>query len=294
MRSRCYGWCWGLLALWAQAMAAEVPKPLLVTYQAAESPADQRQEYTVDLLRLALEKTRAEHGDYRLVPGPRMNIARALEEARLGTYENYVFFVTFQKQRLELGLDYVRFPVDLGISGYRICFVSPAAREAVAQAKSLDELRQFSIVQGVGWVDVNVLRHNGLKVVTGASYEGMFGMVASNQVDLFCRGINELEAEYRRHRHLPGLDYDRSFALVYALPRFAFTARTNRALLARLQQGMQIAYRDGSLIKLWREHYQSAVQFANLKGRRIFQLETPDLEQIDFNYQRYQFNPLRP
>lgn len=275
------------------AIAAKADLPVVFTHVAAESAADTRQLYNIAVLRLALEKTRPEYGHFRLEPAPRMNTARALEEARRGTYPNFMVMTSFQNHMLDSGLDYARFPVDLGIAGFRICFVSPSAKKAVAKAKTLEELRRFSIGQGVGWADVDILRHNHFRVVTAPSYEELFQRVASNNFDLFCRGINELETEYNKRRMLPGLDYDRSFAFSYPLPRFFFSGKQNSKTLERVGKGLLLAHKDGSFRRLWREHYQHAVDFSRLKQRHVFLLETPNTNRIDFDYKRYLFDPRR-
>ena len=263
----------------------------LYTYVEAESSADSRQLYNLAALKLALEKTRPEYGDYSLRAAPRMNTARALEEARRGNYPNLVVMTSFQNALLDSGLDYARFPVDLGVTGYRICFVSPAARGRVAATQTLDVLRHFRMVQGVGWADVAILRHNGFRVETLAHYEDLFLAVADNRADLFCRGINELEAEFRARPQVKGLDYDRTMALVYPLPRFFFSSRQNTRALERIGKGLRLAYHDGSLQKLWRTHYQHSVRFARLRHRHLFHLVTPGIDRIDFDYRKYFFDP---
>lgn len=265
----------------------------LYTYVEAESPADSRQAYNLAALRLALEKTLPEYGTYQLRAAPRMNTARALEEARRGSYPNLLVMTSFQNALLDSGLDYARFPVDLGVTGYRICFVSPAARREVAGIRTLDVLRRFRVVQGVGWADVAILRHNGFRVETLAQYEDLFLAVADNRADLFCRGVNELDAEFRARPKMIGLDYDRTMALVYPLPRFFFSNRQNGRALERIGKGLRQAYRDGSLQKLWRAHYQHAVRFARLQQRHLFHLETPGIDRIDFDFRKYFFDPAR-
>ena len=74
----------------------------------------------------------------------------------------------------------VRFPLYLDMAGYRVCFVSPQAKVAVAKVRTLDELRRFTVAQGVGWLDVHILRANGFQVEEVTSYEAMFKMVAQS------------------------------------------------------------------------------------------------------------------
>lgn len=284
----------GALILFGCMFSLAVAKETTVfTYVEAESTADRRQVYNLAALKLALEKTRPEYGPYQLQAAPRMNTARALEEARRGTYPNLMVMTSFQNQLLDSGLDYARFPIDLGITGYRICFVSPAAKAAVYGARTLNQMRSFSIGQGVGWADVVILRHNQFRVEVVASYEDLFLGVASSRFDLFCRGINELEPEYSKRKDLPGLDYDRAVALAYPLPRFFFSGQQSRKALERVTKGLRLAYRDGSLQKIWRLYYQDAINFAKLTQRHIFYLDSPNIDRIDFDYKRYFFDPRR-
>lgn len=288
---RCPRVCVLLVACLMSRLAGAVD---IVTLTAPESSNDPRTAYNVQLVQLALEKTRARLGDFEIRISPPMNTARAIEEARAGALPNLIVMTTFENRLLDDGFDYVRFPVDFGVTGYRICFVSPEARDAVSQASTLDALRKFSIGQGRGWADVGILRHNGFRVEEVGGYEALFGMVASSRFDLFCRGINELEPELKAHAHIRNLDYDRSFALAYVLPRFFFSNKKNDRILRRITEGLQAAWLDGSARKLWLAQYRDALTFAQLGARRIFALETPDIDRIDFDYRKFYFNPTKP
>lgn len=283
--------CALLLGFWLPSLAGAVD---VVTLTAPESSNDPRTAYNVQLVQLALEKTRARSGDFEIRISPPMNTARAIEEARVGSLPNLIVMTTFENRLLDDGLDYARFPVDFGATGYRICFVSPDARDAVSRATSLDALRKFTVGQGRGWADVGILRHNGFKVDEVGGYEALFGMVASSRFDLFCRGINELEPELKAHAHIRNLDYDRSFALAYVLPRFFFSSKKNAYILRRISEGLQAAWLDGSARKLWLAQYRDALNFAQLGTRRIFALETPGIDRIDFDYRKYYFDPTKP
>jgi hypothetical protein len=265
----------------------------IVTLTAKRNDLEPLKTYNVRALALALDETRKEYGDYTLnVSKVVMTTARGIEEAKKNSFTNLLILTTFQNNLITEGLDYVRFPVDLGVTGYRIAFVSPAAKNAVAKVKSLDDLRKFTIAQGNGWADVEILRYNGFKVVEVNTFESLYNMVAINRVDLVFRGINELESELKSNKNIEGLDYDRSLAITYPLPRFYFSNSRNKRILQRITKGLLLAYNDGSLRKLWLEEFWSNLQFANLKNRRIYKLKTPNIELIDFNYEKYYFNPM--
>ncbi len=260
------------------------------------SPLDfgnNRYVYDIELLRLALEKTRPAYGDYQLLGLPATNYARLLHSLIQNTHPNLILEISYDKKLEESqGLTFINFPIDLGIIGYRVCFVNPAIKEKIKQVQTLDELRKYSIGQGVGWADIAILRHNGFNVVEVSSYVSLFKMVAGGRFDLFCRGANELMEEFEQYKDIGKLTYDESFALVYRMPRFFYLNGNNPLLKKRIEEGLHIAYNDGSLLELWRKENQLSIDFAKMRGRKIFYLENPMIRGLSEDYTRYFVDPL--
>lgn len=260
------------------------------------SPLDfgnNRYVYDIELLRLALEKTRPAYGDYQLLGLPATNYARLLHSLIQNTHPNLILEISYDKKLVESqGLTFINFPIDLGIIGYRVCFVNPAIKEKIKQVQTLDELRKYSIGQGVGWADIAILRHNGFNVVEVSSYVSLFKMVAGGRFDLFCRGANELMEEFEQYKEIGKLTYDESFALVYRMPRFFYLNGNNPLLKKRIEEGLHIAYNDGSLLELWRKENQLSIDFAKMRGRKIFYLENPMIRGLSEDYARYFVDPL--
>ena len=265
---------------------------LVVHYRAAESDKDHRQIYNYRLLALALKKTRADYGDFTLKPAPAMNTARMIHALKNNSHEHFVAEISYQDSFAKSTMDYVPFPIDLGVVGYRICFISPRLARRPTLPAVLELLRHYSMGQGIGWADVAILRHNGFYVEEVGSYENMFRMVAAGRFDLLCRGINELFAEYEAHKQIPRLTYDRSIAFHYPLPRFFFVYYKDQALKARISLGLERAYADGSMQKLWQEEYQSSIDAADLSHRHLFKLENPAIHTLKLDYQRYLYDPV--
>lgn len=278
----------------AAGAGAAPPAPLEITVRGPEGPGDTRYDYDTGVLRLALEKTRAKHGGYRITTAPPMNFSRAISSASTDAYPNFFIKLSYEARYVDaLKLDYVRFPVDLGIVGFRVCFTHPDLKPELAKATGIEALRRFTYGQGRDWADVSILRSNGFKVVEVDQYESLFRMVAARRFDLFCRGTNELLDEYNAHKDLPGLSYDESFSIAYPLPRFFYTHKRNTAAIARIQEGIRLAHKDGSLQLLWREKYGDSVDLVQLERRRIFWIENPLLKDVDFDYRQYFFDPLK-
>lgn len=267
--------------------------PLLVTLRRPATENDPRETYPRALIRLALDKTVASHGPYTIQYSPRMNDQRARISAEQSLYPGFLTVVVPSSDGSSGALVPVRFPLHLGMAGYRVCFVSPDAKAAVAKARTLDDLRRFTIGQGAGWMDVPILSANGFRVVEVTSYEAMFKMVSQNRFDLFCRSAVEVRQEAEAHRDLPGLALDKTFALVYDLPQFFYTHRSNRELADRVTKGLELAYADGSLLRLFRSLMSDSLRFAELPKRRVFRLNTPPAKGIDFDYRRFNLDLTR-
>jgi hypothetical protein len=250
--------------------------------------------YYNDIIRLALEKTKAEYGEYKMVAvSHEFNTLRALSDVSLNVYGNMLIELGFDEDLNNSGnLTYINIPLDGGILGYRVCFVSPAQKQNVAKAKSLDDLKKFTVAQGVGWVDTKILRANGFKVIEVPIYNNIFKMITSNRVDLFCRGINQIKFEMEYFNNIKGLDFDRSFVLVYDLPRFFYIHKDNILAKNRIEKGLQMAFEDGSLRALWEKYNRESIDYAGLSNRKVYYLNNPLLNALKPTYRQFFFDPM--
>lgn len=269
-------------------------EPIIISHKSPETSSDLRESYNTELITLALEKSKAKYGPYKLVEIPPMNTARLLYTANTNNYPNFLTEMSYMDSLTDNPeITHIDFPVELGITGYRICFINPAIKDEVKKITQVDQLKQYTFGQGIGWADSAILRHNGFRVIELQSYDSLFRMVAAGRIDLYCRGINELKKEYDSHRDITRLTYDESFALVYDLPRFYYLASANKEAKERMETGLHMAYSDGSLIRLWHKYNDENLDFANLKHRKIFRLENPYLKKLPKDFRKYNVDPLK-
>ncbi len=263
----------------------------IFTVNGPEGKTDKRHLYVKSVMALALEKTKKEYGDYQLrVNLNKVNLKRSLELAKEKKYPNF-----FIRQSVSLDLmeemAYVPFPIERGIVGYRVAFVSSKTHKKLQKINSLEQLMRLEVVQGIQWLDTRILRGFGFSVYEAPSYEGMFHMVANNRLPLFLRGVNEVYDEWQSHKHISNLMLDDTFALYYPLPRFLFTAKENGSAVKRIHAGLLKAYEDGSFVKLWREHYAKSIAFTNFKNRKLYRLDNPLIGDVGHKYQKYMYDP---
>lgn len=256
--------------------SAGVSAEFVVSHRSAYADGDTHHLYSTALLQLTLEKTRTEYGDFRLLPMPPRNYARSLKAVVDNAYPNLVVETSYEQELTHHAqLDFINFPVDLGILGYRVCFINPKLKASGVKIETLAQLQQYSFVHGVGWADTDIFRHNGLKVQEIENYDGIFLMIIGGRVDFFCRGANEVLGEKEQFKHLSKLMIDDHFMLVYPLPRFFYFNKANQLAKERISLGLHRAYGDGSLQRLWQDHHRPSLDLVKLGGRKVIYLENP-------------------
>ncbi len=241
-----------------------------VLYPKPESENDERGNYQIKLLNLALSKSGA---NYAAAPTKvKMLKSRALAQLAAGEDVDVVWSMT-SKQR-EADLLAIRIPLDKGLLGWRIFLISKKNKAAFAQIKALDDLKKLTAGQGHDWPDTEILRSNQLKVQPGASYDGLFKMLDAGNIDYFPRSVMEIWDEQKSHADL-GLEIEGKFILQYPTAMYYFVSKKNKALATALETGLKKAISDGSFEQLFNQTHADIIKRANLKGRTRFQLSNP-------------------
>lgn len=150
----------------------------------AERPVD---AYPFRMLRAALEATGRAHV-LRLTEGGLPSM-RAFREMNRGLFN---VMDTGAAPRLAEEARILPFPLDLGLSGYRLMLVRRDRVAALRAARTLEDLRGLSFGQGPDWVDGYILRAAGLKVVE-AEFQALFRMLEAGRFDAFPLGADEAD-----------------------------------------------------------------------------------------------------
>ena len=256
-----------LLALFLLCFGGEL-RADVVRYPLPESEGDQRLEYPRQLLELALSKTDV---PYRIeFPSTRMNQERQAAELEGGRSLD-VAPIPSSAER-ESRLLPIRIPLNKGLLGWRIGLVRKGDENLMAQVKSIDDLHKIRIVQGHEWPDTTILRSNGVKVLTGPDYNGLFRMLAADRFDYFPRSVMEIWSELEAHADL-GLD--RHVALHYFYDSYFFVNKKNTKLASDIERGLEKAIADGSFERLFQRHWGDALRKARLDERIVIEMRNP-------------------
>lgn len=253
----------------------------LLRVNQTEHPLD---AYSVGALRIALEYM---EGDYSLkVTDDPITQTRAIE--RLETDQMDVMWLASNRE-VEQQLQPIRFPLLKGLLGYRIFIINPNRQARFNQIDNFDDLAQMTFGQGAGWPDIDILKSNGLTVITTSKYDNLFYMVEGGRFDAFPRGVLEPWTELEARPELP-LAVEQNLVLVYTLPFYLFVSRDKPELAKAIHAGLDRALAAGRFDQYFysSDMINDALTRSNLSNRRPFPLNNPSLtKQTPLNRAEY-------
>ena len=277
--SRCFALTLGLALAMPCAVAADRQRVMVYRYNGPESSLDVRYLYQWEILKTALDRTVAKWGSYRMEAAKPMAEQRQIFEIKHATGELTVMYLSTTPD-FEKSLVPVRIPVDKNLGGYSVFLIRKEDRHRFESIRSLDDLRRFTFGLGLGWVDVDILRKAGFKVITGSSYDGLFEMLVQHRFDIFLRATVEVLDEYdRRKSALPDLYIEETFILYYPLPMYFWLPKTSegRRMAARAEEGMRLMIADGTYDRIFDRYQRHKIERLHLKDRRIFRIGNPNV-----------------
>jgi ABC-type amino acid transport substrate-binding protein len=274
--------------------AARAENVMTYIYNAPESNLDRRYEYHWEILKTALEKTKAKYGPYSMLASGLMTEKRQAHELKNATGKLTIMYLgtipEFEKELIP-----IRIPVDRNLGGYCVFLIRKGEQERFNSVTSLNDLKEFSYGLGLGWIDVDILKSNKLKVVTGSSYEGLFEMLVNKRFDVFLRAAVEVLDEFeQRKEKLPEMEIEKNLILYYPLPMYFWFAKNEegRRLAARAEEGMRLMIDDGTYDKIFEKYQLPKVERLNLKNRKVLKIDNPFLgPETPFSDKRLWFDP---
>lgn len=184
--------------------------------------------------------------------------------------------VVFAGSNLEREEKYqaVHFPILKGLYGWRIPLVRRTNSNLFTKINSLDAFKQLKPGQFHTWSDTLVLEANGVDVVKGTDFDGLFGMLSKGRFDYFPRSVLEVEQDYTNHRKL-NIMIDSNIIIHYPTAFYFYVSKENTQLAKDLLQGLEAAHKDGSLNTLFMQYYGEQIKSTKLGKRRLIALDNP-------------------
>jgi len=243
-----------------------------VVYPRPMGNLDERQNYAIELLGLAL----AQSGKEYLLQASKsvQKQKRALKNMELGSGIDVVWTVT-SAEREQL-LRPIRIPIDKGLVGWRIPLIRRMDVERFERLPELKDVQALNSGQGHDWPDVAILQHNGFKTTSSPSYIGLFKMLASGRVDYFPRSVLEVESEAEIHAD-KNLVVDPNLLLVYPSALYFFVSLDAPTLADDIQKGLERVIANGDFEQLFNRYFGESIERLNLRSRHVLYLDNPFL-----------------
>ena len=228
-------------------------------------------------LRAALDRTCDAFGPFEIDEVGEMPPKRRAAALASGEDGINIAFLA-ENRELSAHLVPVRVPVDRGLLGYRILLIRKSDQPRFAAIESLGALRAMKFGSLATWDDSAIMSANGIQVVDGNSYDGLFKMLVMGRFAAFSRSIREVAHEYgRRNLQASGLAIERHLLLHYPMPVYFWLPNTEqgRRQAERVRRGLEAMVADGELRRMFDLAYAEQFAALDLKHRMVIELANP-------------------
>ncbi|MDR7088501.1 hypothetical protein [Cellvibrio fibrivorans] len=254
--------------------ATTTPNPMVVRYY-DRGAKDARHAYKFELIAKILDVTRAEFGEYQLVPFGEEPSAK--RQALLISEGKILNLLWASPGTVIARADVITVPVDIlrGLLGYRVCLINPANFPA---SDKLHSLNQLQIAQGLNWADVEIYKHNGIHPKQAPTFEALFEMLAAKRFECLPLGADEVMYTWRDQKaKFPFLAVEPHVLIYYDYPIYLHISKQFPELAQRVKLGLQKLQRSGEFDRLFKQHHAADIAQLHLNQRKIFCLKSPYL-----------------
>ncbi len=243
----------------------------------------QRDDYQVAALKLALEKTRSTHGDYKIERKlETLSRSRAHRAIAQGEFLNIhasplrpLLTERDRREQMEESIP-IKIPLMKSLLGYRSLIIRRRDYEKFSEITDAAQLKSLVAGQGRGWTDISIYEHNKYHVRGDAEYFTLFSMLLAERFDYIPLSVIEVNGALSRfEQYSDSLMVLPDLMLYYPLPTLLHVSAKHPALAERLERGLTQARQDGSLDRLFEQHFSEQVLQMKSAKLRVFVLENP-------------------
>lgn len=262
--------CLAASAAWGVSSRSRAQAPALRHLEVRDHDGFGR--YVIELMELALQRSGLPH---RLQAMPSFQISQGRVELELSGERSELDMVWSMTSRSrEQAIVPLRVPLDRGLLGWRVALIRSEDLNQWQKVPSLAELSIRRAGQGQHWPDAEILRANGLEVVTALGARQLLDMLHKRRIDYFPRSVLEVQGELDTNRPLQ-LTVAPGFVLRYPAASYVFLSTRLRDLAAPLTRALESLVHDGSLDRVFRRHFQARLAVLELAQRQVFSLKNP-------------------
>lgn len=256
------------------------PSPMIYRYW-DWGGTPKRDDYQFALMNLALDKTIEDYGPYKA-----LRVVESYSTSRLRREINRGEVVNVHVgpwRPLESSEDKlperslrVNIPVFNGLLGYRRLLIRRDDLERFKAIKTEADLKKLTVGQARGWVDVDIYKHNGYAIDDSPNAASLYAMLAKKRFDYLPISLLEAESALSAKPEFSEQLMLAPDLLIYLPLPFIFYVNIHEPNLAeRLEKGLNMAKKDGSFERLFKQFFATEVQSARKLQQRLLVLQNP-------------------
>lgn len=237
-----------------------------------------RDDYQFAVLHLALGKTTPQFGAYKLTRVVRnYSTLRMRRELHLGDAINVnagPWRPPSQDGPLERSI-VVDVPILNNLLGMRSLLVRTEDLDKFRGVASAAALKALTAGQGRNWVEVEMYRRDGYRIVDSGHVNTLVPMLANKRFDYLPLSVIEIDSVLASYPQYAGkLAAAPGILLAYPLPVVFHVSPRHPQLASRLQHGLRMAQKDGSLDALLLRFFSDEIGAAR-RARHVFKVPNP-------------------
>ncbi len=266
------------LLLLLSAFSASAQALHTVITHAPNDEKDHLQDYVYLVLKAALRASKEKYGAYEFRRAPKA-MPRDRQFAELIKGEQLTVIASPPKANWSGKTLQVPFPLQKGISSYRIFLLMDKNKDLLSNVKRLSQLKAFSTGANLNWTTTKILEDHGFNIVKTLGYKNLFDMLARDRFQTFNRGVNEVSIELQAFgKAFPGLTYDQHLVLYTYLPNYFHVTPKQPELAARIEYGLKQMHASGEHDAIFYQFYGQHLAKYRLDERKLFVIENTNLE----------------
>lgn len=247
-----------------------VASPSDVVYPKSKFQQDVMSEYPLQLLQLAIDKSKA---SVSLTPSEKyLPEKRALYKLRNKDGVDVLWSLTSEQN--EEDFLFVKIPLFKGLSGWRVALVSEEHQVPTEEIKSVEDLKQYTVIQGSDWPGRFIFEANKISVHHAYQEKSRFEMLCKKRGDMLFRSIvaagsnKSMEEDY-------GVKVDANILVRYPSAIYFFVHKSNQELASYIKIGLEAAVEDGSFDQLFYKLVVPVIESSELNKRVILDIDNP-------------------
>jgi hypothetical protein len=249
-------------------------EPMVVSHL-QPSGYDAHYAYRYQLIKDALEITRADYGDYQL--RPYKSVTTSARNAQLISEGDQLNLYWTSPGTPVSSAEVIEIPVDIlnGLLGYRVCLTNQYAATDLSNVKDTRTLANIKIGQAM-WSDRAVYRANQLTIVDAPSFDSLFMMLSAKRFDCIAFGVDEVVRIYDTKKlQYPFLKIDSHLLIHYYYPVYLYVSKKHPLLAQRIAMGLKKMKSNGDFDRLFYKHHSEGLERLHLQTRNLVCLKSP-------------------